>query len=121
MITYERVHELLDYDPKTGIFTWKVGRGGRRFGRVAGNKRSDGYIKIQIDGRSYLAHRLAWLYIYGYLPEHDVDQIDRDPSNNRIDNLREVSRTCNLRNCGNHSSNTSGVKGVSFHKQRGKI
>jgi hypothetical protein len=75
---------------------------------------------IWIDGEKHLANRLSWLYIHGYLPENDIDHIDRDPSNNRINNLREVSRQCNIRNTGNPINNTYGVKGVSWHKRRNK-
>jgi len=75
---------------------------------------------LKVDGVKYQAHRLAWLYVYGYLPENDIDHIDRIKGNNRIENLREVSKVCNLRNTGNIRSNTSGVKGVSFINKKHK-
>ena len=65
-----------------------------------------------IDGRPHKAHRLAWLYVYGYLPEGRLDHIDRIKDNNRIANLREAGQQCNRRNTGNPNNNTSGVKGV---------
>jgi len=64
---------------------------------------------------SVSTHRLIFFYHNGYFPEGQVDHIDRNKKNNRIENLREVSRQCNLRNTGNSKANTSGVKGVSKH------
>lgn len=120
-ITQKRLKELLRYNPSTGIFTQLVSRGGTAIaGSVAGSKNTQGYLQIQIDGTIYLSHRLAWLYVHGYFPEHQIDHIDRSRDNNRISNLREVTRTCNLRNTGNYRHNTSGVKGVCWVEERGK-
>ena len=116
---YDRVQELLDYDPATGEFYWRESRGRMRAGAVAGHIRPDGYIQLAVDQKLYKAHRIAWFYVHGYFPEHQIDHIDRDPANNKIENLREVSRTCNMRNCGNRTDNTSGVKGVSWAKRTG--
>ena len=64
----------------------------------------------------YKAHRLAWFYVHGYMPENDIDHEDRITNHNWIKNLREVSKVCNARNIGNIKSNTSGVKGVKWDK-----
>ena len=119
-LTYDYLRELLDYDPATGKFYNRVARGPSQVGAEAGYIDTRGYIYIRIDGALYLAHRLAWFYVHGYLPENDLDHIDRDPSNNRVENLREVSRYCNSRNCGNPNTNTSGIKGVRWHKRDNK-
>ena len=120
MSFYDRVQELLDYDPATGEFYHRVNHRRARFGAVAGHIRPDGYVVLSVDHRLYSAHRLAWLHVHGYLPENQIDHIDQDPSNNRIENLREVSQSCNLRNCGNRKDNKSGVKGVAWFKHYGK-
>ena len=86
MLTQERLHEVLNYDPDTGIFTWKerpietfktVGAGNtwntRYAGTVAGSKDKDGYIVVRIGGKRYFAHRLAFLYVHGYMPEQEID------------------------------------------------
>lgn len=118
-LTQKRLKEVLDYDPKTGVFIWKQSGSGRRKTLVAGCKHN-GYIRIKIDDNKYSAHRLAWLYTYGYLPEYRLDHKDRIRDHNWIDNLREASNQCNMRNCGNPKDNTSGVKGISLDKRDGK-
>lgn len=87
MLTVERLRELLDYDPETGVFRWKEPRRKCRVGEVAGSLRKDGYVKIQVDGRFYQAHRLAWLCVYGVWPSA-IDHIDGNRANNAIANLR---------------------------------
>ena len=120
-LTHERLRELLVYDPKTGKFFWRVSHGRKvKVGTEAGTMSLGWRPQIQIDRKRHKTSRLAWLYVHGYLPENQIDHIDRNPSNNRIDNLREVSQSCNMRNCGNPNNNTSGVKGVRWHKREGR-
>ena len=118
-LTQERVRELLDYDPKTGLLTWTHrvlyrNRKSLKGGRLAGCKSTDGYIALGIDRKLYRAHRVIWLWYYGYLPENQIDHINKNRSDNRLSNLREVSCQCNNRNSGNPCHNTSGVKGVTW-------
>ena len=89
-LTQKKVKQYLNYDPLTGEFTWIVHRRCLKAGSVAGCLYR-GYTSIRISGKQYYAHRLAWLYVYGYFPEHQIDHIDRNPSNNRINNLRHAS------------------------------
>ena len=121
-LTQERVRELLDYDPCTGIFTWKKarGRGRIKFGSVAGSYNSLGYRYIKIEGVFYGEHRLAWLWWYGYAPGGNIDHINRNPSDNRIENLRHVSQQCNMRNRRISKRNKTGVSGVSWDKMSKK-
>lgn len=109
-----RVRELFDYDVVAGMLVRKTKIGKCHPGDIAGVVRKDGRRAIKVDYVSYLAYRLVWLWHNGYLPETGIDHIDRNNSNDRIENLREVSQTCNLRNTGNWSNNKSGVKGVTF-------
>jgi hypothetical protein len=119
MITQERVRELFLY--KDGSLFWRVRRQGvRADGSMAGGCDSNGYLRMQIDGKSYKAHRLIFLYHHGYIPENDIDHIDRNRSNNKIENLREASRSCNLRNSTQQSQTSSGVKGLTWNKSRQK-
>lgn len=119
--TYEQIRELFDYDPERGCLVRKVKRGQCfNVGDVAGSLFPSGYYYIEIDGKSYSTHRLIWLWHNGYWSENQIDHVDQDKLNNRIENLREVSKSCNLRNTGNSRANTSGVKGVQWNKNKGK-
>ena len=115
-LTYEYVRKLFKYDGENLI--WNKSKAKSKKGEVAGGVWSNGYRYIGIDNKNYLAHRLIWFYHYGYFPENNIDHINRKKTDNRIENLREVSQSCNMRNCGNVSTNTSGVKGVSFEKNK---
>lgn len=112
MLTQKRLHYLLRYDPKTGEFTRNIARPGYRAGTKAGSITSKGYIEIKIDGRSYLAHRLAWFYTHGRWPKQHLDHRDRVPSNIRLGNLREANKSLNGANVGIQKNNTCGFKGV---------
>jgi len=120
MITQSELKEKLLYSPKTGIFIWlkppKIHM--NKQGKEAGCKDSNGYIIITIDNKPYKSHRLAWLYVYGYFPENIIDHKDRIPYSNWIDNLRESSHSCNIKNASVLKNNTSGVKGVSLNKNK---
>lgn len=115
MLTQQRLKELLHYDPDTGVFTWKPGRRGVPSGAVAGSKHSDGYIKIRVDGGDYFAHRLAWLFTAGEWPANQIDHINGQKSDNRINNLREASHSQNEHNKGVRKDSLTGVKGVQWH------
>lgn len=119
MLNQEKVKKLFIYQ-EDGSLLRRESRGRIHAGYVAGCVDSSGYLQIGIEGKAFLAHRLVWLYHHGYWPENQVDHIDRDKLNNMIDNLREVSQSCNLRNTGNRSTNTSGVKGVHWSSGRRK-
>ncbi len=124
MLTQEILKQLLDYDPLSGIFTWKTrnpDKGGfnKQFaGKVAGTKKS-GYIRIQINGKPYDAHRLAFLYMEGYIPEL-IDHKDRVGTNNAWDSLRKSTDSQNAANQPIRSTNISGYKNVSWDKARNK-
>ena len=118
LVTYDELHRQLAYDPLTGLFYWKVSNSNRgRIGNIAGSLNTDGYIRIGINHRRYLAHRLAWFYVHGYYPENRIDHKDQIRHHNWIKNLREASQSCNIINTGNLKNNTSGIKGVGWHKQ----
>lgn len=113
MITQEYLKSKFFYDASTGKFK-KIGSDAK-VGFI-----DDGYTRIEIDRKTYYAHRLAWLYVYGKFPELHLDHINCDKSDNRIENLREVTRFQNLMNVGRNKNNTSGLKNVYYHKPTGK-
>ncbi|HQS22771.1 MAG TPA: HNH endonuclease signature motif containing protein [Acidovorax defluvii] len=120
-IIYSRLVSLLEYDPMSGLFTWRAKRAPDiKPGDVAGTLRSDGYTAIRIDGAKYQAHRLAWLYVFGTLPSGQIDHFNGVRSDNRIANLRIATNSENCRNRPKRADNTSGFKGVSFEASSGK-
>jgi hypothetical protein len=112
-LTQERLKELLEYNPDTGFFTWKESRGPIHAGDVAGytSKHCGQYIKVMIDYVKHGAHRLAFLYMTGVIPD-EIDHINRDGTDNRWLNLRGASRMTNSRNRGRGKRNKSGITGV---------
>ena len=120
-LTAERLREILNYDPDTGVFTWRVPKGRRvKAGAVAGCDNGDEYIRIRIDGRDYRAHRLAWLYVHGCWPSDQLDHINGNRSDNRMSNLREATPAENNQNRAISSKNTSGFPGVHWHRAKCK-
>lgn len=118
-ITQSLLHEMLDYNEDSGVFTWKV-RPARRVhvGDVAGTLSKKGYLGFKIFGNYHLAHRLAWLYVYGKEPKDFIDHINRITTDNRICNLREATNQENKRNGKKYRNNTSGFRGV-YRKNNG--
>lgn len=125
MLTVERLRQVLDYDLVTGRFTWKVkiGSGNRGdIGKRAGcvdmtHNNGKGRALIGIDCKQYLAHRLAWAYVYGEWPDKQIDHIDGNPLNNCLRNLRLAT---NIENHQNYKSakkdnKSSGLLGVSVN------
>lgn len=103
--TADQLSEQLSYDGQTGFLTWK------RSGKTAGCS-DKGYVRLNVMGRMQYAHRVVWCMVTGQWPEHWIDHVDTDRSNNRFTNLRLASRSENLRNTGAYRNNKSGAKGA---------
>lgn len=122
------IRNNMRYNPETGILTWAKRKAGRALGREIGSFDKDGYLvarrKVLYDGKPhyerYCVHRIAWIWAYGSEPVDQLDHINGDKSDNRLVNLREANTPENMRNVGKQSHNTSGLKGVSWHKLRRK-
>ena len=136
MITQNQLKKLLDYNPETGVLTWRnrpredfaSDHGYKVFntrsaGRAAGAIDAKGYIKmgLTIDGvfKNYWAHRLIWLHVNGETP-NQIDHINQNKADNRIKNLRDVDNATNRKNQSRYITNTSGITGVSWHKASSK-
>lgn len=116
-LTQEEARRLLDYNPQTGEFAWRVNGPNRRIGRIAGcyNGLRNTH-EIRVNRRLYKAHRLAFLWMTGGVPAI-VDHKDANPRNNAWSNLRPATPAENSRNAKRGKNNTSGFKGVSYHRQ----
>jgi len=96
-LTSERLKELVHYDKETGLFFRKLKNNILKI-KPSGSKSANGYLVMTVDCCSYYAHRLAWLYCYGHFPEQFIDHINNNRIDNRIENLRDVSKTSNNQN-----------------------
>lgn len=112
MITEDELKKYVSYDPTTGVFTRVFSRKKSFIGKEVRCLDSSGYVLVTINREAYLAHRLAWLYMFGTVPEF-IDHIDRDKQNNAIGNLREISMKDNNRNIViANKNNKCGYRGV---------
>ncbi|MEW9838670.1 HNH endonuclease signature motif containing protein, partial [Mesorhizobium marinum] len=121
LLTYDRAHEVLIYDPETGALNWRIARPGAPKGALVGTRSSHGYTQVEVDYRLYKAHRVIWLMQTGKWPTHQVDHINGMRADNRWKNLREATPLQNARNRRpSKTNNISGRVGVSFDKAREK-
>lgn len=114
MLSQAELKEQLNYNPETGVFTRLKTRRTDKIGTVAGGGHNAGYIAISVKSRPYLAHRLAWLYVHGFMPR-EIDHINGVKTDNRIANLRPVTRSQNNANAGASKRSRSGSRGVFKH------
>lgn len=118
-LTHERLLELLHYDPKSGVFTWRVNRNGHvRAGDRAGNENklhAQPYRQIQIGPKNYRTSRLVWFYMTGEWPKKEIDHRDRNALNDAWINLRLATSTQNKVNQKKRCDNKTGFRGVHQH------
>jgi hypothetical protein len=120
-MTQEELKQILFYCAITGHFTWLKNRFASKIGTIAGlTSDKFKYKSIGINGSRYYAHRLAWLYVYGYFPDDGIDHINGDKTDNRIANLRIANHSENAQNLNKYKRNTSGYTGVIWHKGANK-
>ena len=117
MLTQEYLKSRLRYRPETGLFYWILLPPSKQkhLNKVAGSSHTKGYVTIGIKGRAYLAHRLAWLYVYGHFPQQ-MDHINQIKDDNRIENLRECTDSQNRMNS-KPLRNSTGFRGVTPNKK----
>lgn len=118
MIPHDELKQYLSYDPETGVFCrLKFSSARWKPGKITGTNSGHGYIKIGLNHKQLYAHRLAWFYVYGEWPE-EIDHINGDRADNRLVNLRSVTKPQNNQNMAIQKSNTSGYKGVSWCSEK---
>jgi hypothetical protein len=121
MVTEKRLKEVLEYNPQTGLFTWKTKKYNNANTSGAGCVKNGGYVSIMVDGKNYYAHRLAWVYVFGNSPIGQIDHINSIKNDNRIENLRDVSAVINMQNKVKalSSNKSTGLLGVTYVKKNG--
>jgi hypothetical protein len=118
-LTQYGVKFLWNYNPSTGILVWNIEPNSRvGIGDIAGTPDRQGALQVTYNRYHYYIHRIAWIYIYGAWPTYEIDHIDGNRLNNRIDNLRDVPHAENLRNCKTRKDNSSGTVGVAYVSER---
>lgn len=124
-LTQEVVVSLLSYDPASGEFVWRDNRTNPmriKIGQRAGSLHAkSGYINVAILGRTFRAHRIAWLYMTGKWPKADVDHKNGERSDNRWFNLRDATRSQNAFNQRRSKPNKSGIRGVYPHGKKWRV
>lgn len=136
--TQKEIKQVLDYDKETGIFTWKKRSiddfrkakyqkrcldmwNLRHAGAQAGKDNGTGYLVFKLFGKTVLASRIAYIYVYGEnIDGYEIDHINRNKQDNRISNIRKCNRKVNVRNSGKRKTNTSGVVGVYYNNHKCK-
>lgn len=118
-LTQKRLKELLHYDPATGLFTWAITRKKCKAGTRAGSYNDAGYRRITLDYNKYFEHQLVWLYVFGYIPKM-LDHKNRDPGDNRLENLRECTRSQNAANSAKQHNSSLKYKGYWYRSDQEK-
>jgi hypothetical protein len=118
MITQEYLRSIFDYHPD-GFLIWKISRGKSKKGKIAGTHYKDKYARVTLNYKNLLLHRLIYLWHHGASPE-EVEHIDVDLQNNKIENLRAATRRLNMGNTRKRDGCSSIFKGVTWVKSKEK-
>jgi hypothetical protein len=113
LVSAERARELFSYNPVSGVMKWRIDKARAKAGNRAGTPETSGALRVGVDGRGYLVHRLVWLIVTGSWPIFEIDHRDGNPANNRWKNLRDVPKVINRQNCRRvRAGSTTGFQGV---------
>jgi hypothetical protein len=120
-ISQEELNSILAYDPLTGILIWKDNRSNMIKGSIAGSVNSAGYKTITINSKTFRVQRIIWIMMFGYIPnDFFIDHVNGNKIDNRLENLRLATNSQNQQNRPAPKNNSSGYRGVTWHKQMNK-
>jgi hypothetical protein len=105
------VRKAFLHEPSTG---WLIRR---KNSDIVGCSNTQGHLQVRIHGVRYYVHQIVWLYYFGFIPKL-IDHINRNPADNRLENLRPADKSINSHNSKHYVTNTSGTKGVYFCKTK---
>ncbi len=117
----QELTDVLSYNPTTGEFHWTVRRGKVKAGDRAGTLDKEGYRILRFKGKAYKAHRTAYFFVHGEWPTDEIDHLNGIKDDNRIDNLRDVSRQVNSENRLGKGIEASGTKFRAYIRVAGKL
>jgi hypothetical protein len=117
ILTKDELEFYVRYCPITGQFIWKQSPTNNTYAGEEAGTIINGYRYVIINKKRYAAHRLAWFYVYNVWPKNQIDHINRNKLDNRIENLRDVSRNVNNQNRITQSNNTTGYRGIRYKKK----
>lgn len=118
MLTQKELKEVFSYNSDDGLFTRILKTSSNcEVGDIAKCLNKEGYLVLRINAKLHRCHRLAWLYVYGSFPDNCIDHINGCRTDNRLINLRDVTRKQNSKNAKLNSKNTTGISGVWWHSQ----
>lgn len=122
-VTHQQLLEILDYNPISGIFIWKKKISHKTvIGKVCGcYTRKNRYVYIELYKKRYVAHRLAWFYVYGVWPPKYIDHVNGNKHDNRLRNLREATARDNTRNKSVRRNTKTGKKGVTYEDGKYRV
>lgn len=118
--TQEYLKARFDYHPDGKLIS-KISSGNTKKGSVIGYSRKDGYISTEFDDKLRMVHRLIYIWHYGDAGNYHIDHINSNRSDNRIENLRLVTRSQNQQNAKTRCTNTTGYKNVSYSNRKGRV
>jgi hypothetical protein len=119
-LTQAYLRDIFDYHPD-GYLIWKKSKKPSKNGTRAGSNHDNKYIRIKLNKKKYFAHRAIWIFHHGDNLTIDIDHIDGNGQNNKIENLRVATRSQNCMNTKMRSNNKSGYKGVSWSEYKKKF